>query len=108
LLYGTEGPVPEGEYTVPFGRARVCREGRDLTIVATGRMVAKSLEAAAALAEEGVEVEVIDPRTLAPLDYATIFASVERTNRVLIVEEACRVASVGAEIAATIAEERFA
>src|SRR5262249_34876519 len=107
LLYAIEGPVPEGEYTIPFGRARVCREGKDLTVIATGRMVARALEAAATLAEEGLEAEVIDPRSRVPLDWDTLFASVEKTNRVLVVEEAVGRASVGAEIAATIGEQRF-
>lgn len=107
LLFAVEGPVPDGEYTIPFGEARICREGRDLTIIATGRMVARALEAAATLAEEGLEAEVIDPRSLVPLDWDTLFASVEKTNRVLVVEEAVGRASVGAEIAATIGEQRF-
>jgi pyruvate/2-oxoglutarate/acetoin dehydrogenase E1 component len=107
LLYAVEGPVPEGEYTIPFGQARVCREGGDLTIIATGRMVARALEAAVTLAEEGFEAEVIDPRTLVPIDWDTLFASVEKTNRVLVVEEAVGRASVGAELAATIGEQRF-
>jgi len=107
LLYSVEGPVPDGDHTVPFGQANVCRTGNDLTVVTTGRMVQKSLEAAAVLAANGFELEVIDPRTLSPLDYPAIFASVEKTNRVLIVEEECGVCSVGSEIAATISEERF-
>lgn len=107
LLYAVEGTVPDGEYTIPFGAANVCRKGKDLTLIATGRMVQKSLEAAGTLVQDGVEIEVIDPRTLMPFDYKTVFASVEKTNRALIVEEACRVCSVGAEIAATINEQRF-
>ena len=107
LLYAVEGSVPDGEYTIPFGEANVCRPGGDLTIIASGRMVQCALDAAAALAQESLEAEVIDPRTLAPLDYATFFASVEKTNRVLIVEEEVGACSVGAEIAATISEQRF-
>lgn len=107
LLYPVEFPVPEGEFTIPFGRARVCREGRDLTIIATGRMVQRALDAAAALAGEGVEAEVVDPRTLWPLDWDTLFASVEKTSRALVVEEEVAACSVGSEIAATISEQRF-
>jgi pyruvate dehydrogenase E1 component beta subunit len=107
LLYAVEGPVPDGEYTVPFGQARICREGRDLTIIATGRMVQRAVDAATALAEDGLDAEVIDPRTLVPFDWDTVFASVEKTNRVMIVEEAVGRASMGAEIAATIGEQRF-
>jgi pyruvate dehydrogenase E1 component beta subunit len=107
LLYAVEGPVPEGEHLIPFGQARICREGRDLTIVATGRMVQRSLDAAALLSEDGLDAEVIDPRTLVPFDWDAVFASVEKTNRVLVVEEAVGRASVGAEIAATISEQRF-
>ena len=107
LLYAVEGPVPDGEHRIPFGQANVCREGRHLTIVALGRMVQRALDAAATLAQEGVEAEVIDPRTVSPIDWTTIFASVEKTSRVLIVEEEVRACSVGAEIAATVSEERF-
>ena len=107
MLYSTEGPVPDGEHLVPLGRANVCREGDDLTIIATGRMVLKALEAAESLAVEGCEADVVDPRTLSPIDWETIYSSVDKTNRVLIVEEATRQCSVGAEIAATIGEERF-
>jgi pyruvate dehydrogenase E1 component beta subunit len=107
LLYQVEGPVPDGDYTIPFGEARICREGRDLTIVATGRMVQRALDAAATLAQDGLEAEVIDPRTLAPFDYGAVFASVEKTNRLLIVEEEVASCSMGAQIAATVGEERF-
>jgi pyruvate/2-oxoglutarate/acetoin dehydrogenase E1 component len=104
LLYKRKGPVPEEPYTIPLGSAEVKREGRDLTIVATSIMVPRSLEAADRLAEEGIEVEVVDPRTLKPLDEETIVRSVKKTSRVLIVHEAPRTSGYGAELAATIAE----
>src|SRR5919108_741565 len=86
-LYTAEGEVPEGDYTIPFGQADIKREGQDVTIVASGPMVGKALEAADTLAQDGIEVEVIDPRTLVPLDKKTIFASVEKTNRVIVTDE---------------------
>jgi pyruvate/2-oxoglutarate/acetoin dehydrogenase E1 component len=104
LLYKTKGQVPEEEYTIPLGLAEVKRPGRDLTILATSIMVPRALQAAEALAEEGVEAEVVDPRTLRPLDEETIVGSIVKTGRALIVHEACKTGGVGAEIAATIAE----
>ena len=101
------GEVPEGEYIVPIGSADVVREGRDLTIVATAYMVHESLKAAERLAEEGIEVEVVDPRSLQPLDTDTIVASVEKTHRVLTVHEAVEFAGMGAEINAQIADKAF-
>jgi pyruvate dehydrogenase E1 component beta subunit len=106
-LYTDEGEVPEEEYTIPFGQADVKRQGRDATIVATGPMVGKALEAAQTLSQEGIEVEVVDPRTLVPLDKATIFASVEKTNRVVVTDEEVRRGGSSAEIASLIAEECF-
>lgn len=106
-LYTNEGEVPEGDYTIPFGQADVKRQGQDLTIVATGPMVLKALEAAETLAPEGIDVEVIDTRTLMPMDKATIFASVEKTNRVIVTDEEVRRGGSGAEIAAMIAEDCF-
>jgi len=103
LLYKTKGPVPEGMYTIPLGTAEVKREGRDLTIVATSIMIQRSLEAAEQLAQEGIEVEVVDPRTLKPLDEETIIRSVMKTGRVLIVHEACKTGGYGGELAAVIA-----
>lgn len=105
LLYGEKGPVPEEEYVVPLGKADVKREGRDATLVATSRMVQRSLQAAEVLSKEGVEVEVVDPRTLFPLDVETLFASVRKTNRLVIVHEAVRRCGWGAEVAARVAEE---
>ena len=108
LLYGTKGPVSDDpELLVPFGLASVVQEGSDLTIIATGLMVSRALEAAARLQESGISAEVIDPRTVSPIDWATIFASVDKTGRVLVVNEATLVCSVASEIAATIGEQRF-
>lgn len=108
LLYGTKGPVSDDpDLLVPFGLASVVREGADLTIVATGLMVSLALEAAARLQGSGVSVEIIDPRTVSPIDWETIFASVDKTGRVLVVNEATLFCSVASEIAATIGERRF-
>jgi pyruvate/2-oxoglutarate/acetoin dehydrogenase E1 component len=103
LLYKTKGPVPEEQYTIPLGTTEVKREGRDLTIVATSIMVNRSLEAAERLAQDGIEIEVVDPRTLKPLDEETIVRSVMKTGRVLIVHEACKTGGYGGELAAVIA-----
>lgn len=104
LLYKTRGPVPEDPYTIPLGVADVKRAGRDVTIVATSIMVPRALEAAEALVEDGIEAEVVDPRTLKPFDDETITKSVIKTGKVLIVHEACKTGGVGAEIAARIME----
>jgi len=101
------GHVPEGDYVVPLGLARVVREGTDLTIVATAYMVYEALAAADRLAEEGVSVEVVDPRTVQPLDIDTIVASVEKTHRLLTVHEAVEFAGIGAEINAQVADRAF-
>ncbi len=102
-----KGPVPDGDYIVPLGVADVKRKGSDATVVATGWMVNKSLAAAEALAKEGVSVEVVDPRTLEPLDIDTILESVKKTGRLVVVDQATRHASVGAIIAGEIAERGF-
>ena len=107
LLYPTRGPVPEEQYTIPFGRAEIKRAGTDVTIVATGLMVSKSLAAADLLAAEGIGAEVVDPRTLVPLDKATIIESVKKTGRLVVVHEAVKRCGFGAEIAGIIAEEAF-
>ena len=107
LLYGKRGEVPDEHYTVPMGQAAVRREGSDITLAAYGRMVYTSLEAADRLAERGVEAEVIDLRTLQPLDVDTIVQSVEKTNRVVIVEENWRTGGFSAEIASTVQEAAF-
>jgi pyruvate dehydrogenase E1 component beta subunit len=106
-LYTIEGEVPDGDYTVPFGKADVKRQGRDVTIVATGPMVLKALEAAEILSQDDIEVEIVDPRTLVPLDRETIFASVRKTNRAIVTDEEVKRAGASAEIAALIAEECF-
>lgn len=105
LLYPVEGEVPEEEYTVPFGVADVKREGKDVTIVATLYMVHKALSAAETLSKEGIDVEVVDPRTLVPLDKQAIVDSVKKTGRIVIVTEDCKTAGVSAEVAAVVAEE---
>ncbi len=105
LLYSFEGEVPEDEYAIPFGIADVKREGSDVTVVATLYMVHKALEAAEELEGEGVGVEVVDPRTLVPLDKQAIIKSVKKTGKIVIVSEDCKTAGVSAEIAAVVAEE---
>jgi 2-oxoisovalerate dehydrogenase E1 component len=107
LLYLLSGPVPEELYTIPFGVAEVKREGSDVTVVATSGMVRKALQAARRLKREGISVEVVDPRTLAPLDIDTIVTSVEKTGRLVVVHEACRFAGFGGEIAAAVTEKAF-
>jgi pyruvate/2-oxoglutarate/acetoin dehydrogenase E1 component len=106
MLYATKGPVPDDpDFSVPFGVASVVRPGQDVTIIAIGSMVPKALEAAEALAKEGLHAEVIDPRTLVPLDKATLIQSVAKTGRVIIAHEAHKRLGPGAEIAAMLAEE---
>jgi acetoin:2,6-dichlorophenolindophenol oxidoreductase subunit beta len=104
LLYKSKGPVPEEPYEVPLSRSEVKRPGRDLTILATSIMVKRSLEAAEQLAREGIEAEVVDPRTLKPLDPEPLVRSASKTGRVLIVHEACKTGGYGGELAAVIAE----
>ena len=104
LLYKMRGPVPAEPYRVPIGKAAVMRPGRDLTIVATSIMVHRALEAATALAAEGMDVEVIDLRTLRPMDRDTIVASVSRTTRLLCVYEGVKTLGIGTEVAAMVAE----
>lgn len=105
MLTLEKGLVPEGEYVVPFGVADVKRQGSDVTIVATGWMVKKALAAAELLAEQGISAEVVDPRTLAPLDVNTILQSVKKTGRLVLVDQATRHASAAAIIAAEVAEQ---
>jgi pyruvate dehydrogenase E1 component beta subunit len=107
LLTLEKGDVPEGDCVIPFGVAEVKRAGTDVTIVATGWMVQKSLAAAEALAKEGISAEVIDPRTIAPLDVNTIVNSVKKTGRLVLVDQAPRHASVAVVIAGEIAEHAF-
>ncbi len=106
-LLTLKGPVPDGEYFIPFGQAAIRRAGADLTIVGIGFTVKQALDAAEELAKEGVSVEVIDPRTLAPLDIDTILASVHKTGRLLVVDEDFAPCGVGAEIAAQVMERAF-
>jgi len=105
LLYPVEGKVPQEEYTIPFGVADLKREGKDVTVVATLYMVHKALSAAEILSKEGIDAEVVDPRTLVPLDKQAIVDSVRKTGRIAIVTEDCKTAGVSAEIAAVVAEE---
>ncbi|SER59277.1 pyruvate dehydrogenase E1 component beta subunit [Tranquillimonas rosea] len=107
LMYQDKAPVPEEEYLIPFGQANVLREGRDITLVATSSMVQVCSKAAETLAAEGISAEVIDPRTIVPLDEATIVASVRKTSRALVVDEGHQSYGVTAEIAARIAERAF-
>ncbi|WP_322095999.1 alpha-ketoacid dehydrogenase subunit beta [Pelagibius litoralis] len=104
LLYKMKGPVPEGHYTVPIGKANVCRPGRDVTIVATSIMVQRALAAAETLAGEDIEAEVIDLRTIRPMDRATVIESVARTSRLVVVYEGTTTLGIGAEVSAAIAE----
>jgi pyruvate dehydrogenase E1 component beta subunit len=107
-LYRVKGQVPlDPEFVVPFGQANVVREGTDLTIVATAMMVGRSVEAAERLAADGIEVEVVDPRTLVPFDMETIAQSVEKTAKAMVVHEAPKTGGAGGEIAARIQEELF-
>jgi pyruvate dehydrogenase E1 component beta subunit len=105
LLTLEHGEVPDGESLVPFGQAAIRREGGDVTIVATGWMVDRALGAAEQLAAEGIQAEVIDPRTLAPLDKDTLLASVKKTGRLLVADEDNKTCGVAAEVSAIVAEE---
>ncbi|MCU0563971.1 MAG: alpha-ketoacid dehydrogenase subunit beta [Desulfobacterales bacterium] len=107
LLYMTRGPVPDEEYLVPLGEAEVKQEGSDVTLVSWSLMTLKCLEAAAVLAGEGVSVEVVDLRTLAPLDKQTLLRSARKTGRVAVVHEAVKRGGVGGDIAAILMEEAY-
>ena len=107
VLYGMEGEVPDTIEPMPFGKARIHCEGNDVTVVALGGMVPQALAAAETLAGEGISVEVLDPRTLVPLDVEAIKASVAKTNRLVVVHEAVKRSGFGAEIAAIVADECF-
>src|SRR5438093_2122883 len=106
-LYGTRGEVPEGDYVIPLGVAEIKRPGRDVTVIAHSKRVLVALDAAGELAKEGIEVEVIDPRTLRPLDSETIIRSVKKTNRAVIVEEGWPFCGVGAQMVDTIQHHAF-
>lgn len=103
----TSTEVPDEPYTIPLGQARIVREGKDVTLVATGKMVADALAASETLAANGINAEVIDPRTLSPLDMPAILRSVEKTSRAVVIQEAVNNCGLGAEIAATISDKAF-
>jgi acetoin:2,6-dichlorophenolindophenol oxidoreductase subunit beta len=107
MMFAVKGPVPEEEYVLPLGVADVKREGEDVTLVATSSMVYVALEAAEQLAGDGIGAEVVDPRTLVPLDRETIVASARKTGRAIVIDEGHRSYGVGAELAALIAEDAF-
>lgn len=102
-----KGQVPTADYQIPFGQARIAREGKDVTVVAISSMVDKSIAASERIAKDGASIEVIDPRTLAPLDIGTILTSVHKTGRLLIVDENFQPCGVGAEIAAQVVDQAF-
>jgi pyruvate/2-oxoglutarate/acetoin dehydrogenase E1 component len=108
LYHGVRDEVPEGEHLVPIGRADVKRRGRDVTVAATAWMVHRALQAARQLQAEGIELEVLDLRTLAPLDVPGILTSVKKTGRLVVAHEAWKIGGLGAEVAATVAEQAFA
>jgi pyruvate dehydrogenase E1 component beta subunit len=106
-MYGFKGPVPEGEYTIPIGKANVVKEGTDVTIVSFGKMMLRCNDAVAALEAEGINVELIDLRTVRPIDYDTIIESVKKTNRLVVVEEAWPLASISSEISHMVQRRAF-
>jgi len=106
-LYSLKEEIPEEEYTIPLGQADIKREGSDVTVVATARMVYEAMTAAEKLAADGISIEIVDPRTITPLDKETILNSVEKTGRVVIAQESVKTCGFGSEIAAIIAEEAF-
>jgi len=107
MLYGVSGEVPEGEYVLPLGKADIKRQGSDVTIVAISRMVHQALAAAEALAADGISVEIVDPRTLSPLDEETILSSVAKTHRLVIVDEDNPRCGTATDIAALVADKAF-
>lgn len=107
MIYPVKSPVPEEEYTIPFGKADIKRKGEDITIFAYSNMVIKSLEAAEELEKDRISCEIIDPRTLVPLDIDEVINSVKKTGRLIIVSEACRRGSVASDISARITERAF-
>lgn len=108
-LMATKGPVPEPNesYAIPFGQANIVRQGKDVTLVSLGLMIRKSVEAAEALAKEGISVEIIDPRTTSPLDIDTILQSVHKTGRLIIVDESFAPCGIGAEVSAQVTDRGF-
>jgi pyruvate dehydrogenase E1 component beta subunit len=107
LYHGVRDVVPDGEHLVPIGRAEVKRPGKDITVAATAWMVHRALQAAHQFTAEGIEVEVLDLRTLAPMDVATLLTSVQKTGRLVVAHEAWKIGGLGAEVAATVAEQGF-
>jgi pyruvate dehydrogenase E1 component beta subunit len=107
MLLSVMGEVPKNEYTIPFGVADIKKEGNDITVIATSYMVSKALDVANKLEKKGISIEVVDPRTLVPLDKETIINSVKKTGRVVIVHESCKRGGIGGEIGSIIAEEGF-
>jgi pyruvate dehydrogenase E1 component beta subunit len=106
-LYGTKGEVPDEEYLIPLGESDYKRRGKDLTLVTWGRMAVESGKAAKSLADEGIDVEIVDLRTLRPMDLSLALESIKKTNRAVVVEEGWRTAGLGAEIAASLQEQAF-
>ena len=106
-MYGDKGEVPEEEYTIPLGVADIKREGKDVTVVSFGKIIKEAYKAADILAQEGIECEVIDLRTIRPMDFETIFNSVKKTNRLVILEEAWPFSSVSSEITYQVQENIF-
>ena len=107
LLYAVEGEVPEEAYSIPLGEAEITREGDDVTIVAVGRMVSVAEEAAESLSDEGIDCEIVDPRTTSPLDEDTIFESVENTGRLVVVDESNPRCNVATDIVSIVTQNRF-
>jgi pyruvate dehydrogenase E1 component beta subunit len=107
LLYGFEGEVPEGEYLVPIGKAAVRREGTDVTLVSFNKMMIPTMQAAEELAREGISAEVIDLRTIRPMDYPTIIRSVMKTNRLVVIDESWPFAGISSEVAYMVQKEAF-
>jgi pyruvate dehydrogenase E1 component beta subunit len=106
-LYGTKGEVPDQEYLIPIGESDYKRRGKDVTVVAWGRMAVETVKAAKTLADEGLDIEIVDLRTLRPLDLSLALESIRKTNRAIVVEEGWRTAGLGAEIAASLQEQAF-
>lgn len=106
-MYGDKGEVPEGEYIIPLGSADIKKEGKDVTIVSFGKIMKQALAAAAELEKEGISAEVVDLRTVRPIDYATVIASVKKTNRLVVVEEAWPLASISSEITYKVQKDAF-
>jgi len=107
LMYGDKGEVPEEEYTIPIGQAEIKREGTDVTLVSFGKFMKIALEAAEKLSDDNVSVELIDLRTVRPIDYETVINSIRKTNRIVIVEEAWPLSSISAELTYKIQKEAF-